>query len=63
MRRALGCSAIGVATLTLVGAAAAVDGVGQFSVMLWFAWIVYASIAIARGKPAPARAIAVAQSA
>ena len=63
MRRALGWSAIGVATLTLVGAAAAVDGVGQFSVMLWFAWIVYASIAIARGKPAAARAMAVAQSA
>ena len=54
---------IGVAVLTLIGAAAAVDSVGQFSVMLWFAWIVYASIAIARGKPAPARAIAVAQSA
>jgi hypothetical protein len=63
MRRALGWSAIGVATLTLVGVAAAVDSVGQFTVMLWFAWIVYASIAIARGKPAPARAMAVAQSA
>ena len=63
MRRALGWSAIGVATLTLVGAAAAVDSVGQFTVMLWFAWIVYASIAIVRGKPAPARAMAVAQSA
>ena len=63
MRRALGWSAIGVATLTLIGAAAAVDSVGQFSVMLWFAWIVYASIAIVRGKPAPARAMAVAQSA
>jgi hypothetical protein len=63
MRRALGWSAIGVATLTLIGAAAAVDSVGQFTVMLWFAWIVYASIAIVRGKPAPARAMAVAHSA
>ena len=63
MRRALGWSAIGVAALTLIGAAAAVDSVGQFTVMLWFAWIVYASIAIVRGKPAPARAMAVAQSA
>ena len=62
-RRALGWSAIGVATLTLIGAAVAVDSVGQFSVMLWFAWIVYASIALARGKPTPARAIAVAHSA
>jgi len=58
-----GWSAIGVATLTLIGAAAAVDSVGQFTVMLWFAWIVYASIAIVRSKPAPARAMAVAQSA
>ena len=63
MRRALGWSAIGVALLTLIGAAVSVDGVGQFSVMLWFAWILYSSIAIARGKPAPARAMAVAQSA
>ena len=63
MRRALGWSAIGVALLTLIGTAVSVESVGQFSVMLWFAWIVYASIAIARGKPAPARAIVVAQSA
>ena len=63
MRRALGWSAIGIALLTLVGTAAAVDSVGQFSVMLWFAWIVYASFAIARGKRAPARTVAVAQSA
>jgi hypothetical protein len=63
MRRVLGWSAIGLALLTLIGAAVSVDGVGQFGVMLWFAWIVYASIAIARGKPAPARTIAVAHSA
>ena len=63
MRRALGWSAIGIALLTLIGAAASVDGVGQFSVMLWFAWIVYASFAIARGKRAPSRTVAVAQSA
>jgi len=63
MRRALGWSAIGVALLTLIGTAVSVENVGQFSVMLWFAWIVYASIAIARDKPAPARAVAVAHSA
>jgi hypothetical protein len=63
MRRALGWSAIGVAALTLIGTAVSVESVGQFSVMLWFAWIVYASIAIVRGKPAPARAMAVAHSA
>lgn len=63
MRRALGWSAIGVAMLTLIGTAVSVENVGQFTVMLWFAWIVYASIAIARGKREPAGAIAVAQSA
>jgi hypothetical protein len=62
-RRALGWSAIAVAVLTLIGAAVSVENVGQFSVMLWFAWIVYASIAVARGKRAPASAVAVAQSA
>ena len=62
-RRALGWSAIAVALLTLIGAAVSVENVGQFSVMLWFAWIVYASIAVARGKRAPASAVAVAQSA
>jgi hypothetical protein len=63
MRLALGWSAISVALLTLIGTAVSVETVGQFSVMIWFAWIVYASIAIARGKPAPASAIAVAHSA
>jgi len=62
-RRALGWSAIGVATLTLIGTAVSLENLGQMSGMLWFAWIVYASIAIARGKPAPVRAVAVAQSA
>jgi hypothetical protein len=62
-RRALGWSAIAVAVLTLIGAAVSVENVGQFSVMLWFAWIVYASIAVARGNRAPASAVAVAQSA
>jgi hypothetical protein len=62
-RRALGWSAIGIAAVTLIATAISVENVGQFSVMLWFAWIVYASIALARGKRVPARATAVAQSA
>jgi hypothetical protein len=62
-RRALGWSAIGIAVLTLVATAISVESIGQFSVMLWFAWIVFASIAIARGQRAPARSVAVAQSA
>ena len=61
-RRALGWSAITIAVLTLIGTAISVENIGQFSVLLWFAWIVYASIALARGKRAPARAVAVAQS-
>jgi len=62
-RGALGWSAIGVATITLIGTAVSLENLGQLSSMLWFAWIVYASIAIARGKRAPARAVAVAQNA
>lgn len=62
-RRALGWSAIALAVVTLIVTAISVDGVGQFSVMLWFAWIVYASIAIARGRRAPARAVTAAQTA
>jgi hypothetical protein len=62
-RRALGWSAIGVATLTLIGTAVSLNNLGQMSGLLWFAWIVYASIAMARGKRAPARAVAVPQNA
>ena len=63
MRRALGWSAIGVATITLIGTAVSLENLGQLSSLLWFAWIVYASIALARGKRAPAGAVAVPQRA
>ena len=62
-RRALGWSAIGVATITLIGTAVSLENLGQLSSLLWFAWIVYASIALARGKRAPAGAVAVPQRA
>jgi hypothetical protein len=62
-RRALGWSAITIAVLTLIVTAVSLENIGQFSVLLWFAWIVYASIALARVKRAPARAVAVAPSA
>ena len=58
-RRALGWSAIGVATITLIGTAVSLENLGQLSSLLWFAWIVYASIALARGKRAPAGAVAI----
>ena len=62
-RRVLGWSAISVATITLIGTAVSLENLGQLSGLLWLAWIVYASIALARGKHAPARAVAVAQRA
>ena len=62
-RRALGWSAIGVATITLVGTAVSLENLGQLSSLLWFAWIVYASVALARSKRAPAGAVAVPQRA
>ncbi len=58
-RRALGWSANGVALVTLVATALAVDIVGP---MLWLGWIVYASIALARGDQARAAAVALARS-
>jgi hypothetical protein len=62
-RRALGGSAVGIAFVTLIATAVSVENLGQFSVLLWLAWIVYASIALARGERAPAHAVAVAQRA
>jgi hypothetical protein len=52
-RRLLGWSAIGIAVLTLVATAVSVENVGQFSVLLWMAWIVGASISLGRGEHAP----------
>ena len=62
-RRVLGWSAISVATITLIGTAVSLENLGQLSSLLWLAWIVYASIALARGKRAPAGAVAVPQRA
>jgi hypothetical protein len=62
-RRALGRSAIGVALITLIATAVSLDNFGQLSTLLWYAWIVYASIALARGERMRAGAVAVARSA
>jgi hypothetical protein len=59
-RRALGWSAITIGLLTLAGAAAPVNGLAENTVLLWFIWIVWASISLARSGGAPARAVAVA---
>jgi hypothetical protein len=62
-RRALGRSAIAVAAIQLVLTAVSVDNLGQMTFLLWLAWIVGASITLARGERAPTTATAVAQSA
>jgi hypothetical protein len=59
-RRALGWSAIGIALVTLVATAVSFDNLGQLSVLLWFAWIVWASITLVRGERVRAAQVAVA---
>jgi hypothetical protein len=62
-RRALGRSAIAVAVIQLVLTAVSVDNLGQMTFLLWLAWIVGASITLARGERAPTTATSVAQTA
>ena len=64
-RRRLGLGAIGVALFTLLATAVSVTGVGQFGILLFFAWIIWASVSLARPThvAADARAGAVAQHA
>jgi hypothetical protein len=50
-RRIVGGSAIALAIFTLVGTAAAPGNAGQFSGLLWLAWVVGASIALVRREP------------
>jgi len=59
-RRMLGWSAIAVGLLTLAGAAAPANGLAENTVLLWFIWIVWASISLARGERARTAAVAVA---
>lgn len=47
-RRRLGRSAIGIAAVSLVLTAVSLDNLGQLANMLWLAWIVVASVALAR---------------
>jgi hypothetical protein len=61
MRRVLGWSAIGLAAVTLIGTAVSLENLGQMSGMLWFAWIVFASITLARRKRERSAVVAVAQ--
>jgi hypothetical protein len=47
-RRRLGWSAIGIASVSLVLTAASPDNLGQLANLLWLAWILAASVALAR---------------
>jgi hypothetical protein len=62
-RRRLGWSAIAIALFTLVGTAVSVTGVGQFGILLFFVWIVWASVSLSRRTPVAAGAAAIAQHA
>jgi hypothetical protein len=59
-RRALGWSAIAIALLTLAGASAPANGLAENTVLLWFLWIVWASISLSRGERTQTAAVAVA---
>jgi hypothetical protein len=48
-RRLLGWSAVGIAVFTFVGTAVSVTGLGQFGMLLFFGWVVLASVSLARG--------------
>lgn len=58
-RRVLGWSAIAIALLSLAAAAAPTNTLAENAVLLWFIWIVFASISLARREATPAEAIAV----
>lgn len=59
-RRRLGWSAIAVAAVTLA-TAPSIDNFGELSVLLFFVWVVGASIVLARGKTAAVDAVALPQ--
>jgi hypothetical protein len=58
-RRALGWGAIAIGLLALVGAAAPANGLAENTVLLWFIWIVWASVSLARGERVPGGSVAV----
>jgi hypothetical protein len=58
-RRAIAWSALAIVAYTLVFTPLSFDGAGQFSQLLYLAWLAVVSIARARGRREPARAVAV----
>ena len=49
-RRMLGWTAVATAAITLVTTAVSLDNLGQMANVLWLAWVVGASVALARGE-------------
>jgi hypothetical protein len=62
-RRGLGWSAVGIALFTLLATAVSVNDLGQFGILLFFAWVVYASASLARPTRAATSAVALTQPA
>jgi len=62
-RRALGWSAVGVACATLLLTAVSLDNLAQMANALWLAWIVWASISLARVPRTAVSTVAAAQHA
>ena len=61
-RRALGWSAVAIAAITLVLTPISLDNLAQMANILWLAWIVAASVALARRRVGRVGAVAVARS-
>jgi hypothetical protein len=61
-RRALGWSAVAIASIILVVTPISIDNLAQMTNLLWLAWIVAASVALARRRPSRVGAVAAARA-
>jgi hypothetical protein len=61
-RQALGWSAVAIASIILVATPISVDNLAQMTNLLWLAWIVAASVALARRRPSRVGVVAAARA-
>jgi hypothetical protein len=61
-RRALGWSAVAIASIILVVTPISIDNLAQMTNLLWLAWIVAASVALARRRPSRVGVVAAARA-
>lgn len=61
-RQALGWSAVAIASIILVVTPISLDNLAQMTNLLWLAWIVAASVALARRRPSRVGAVAAARA-